>query len=486
LENWVDVKWWDNNMPGNCYQGCFEPAPFFKKTSPYTTLNYGFSFLAENPDPDQLDCTGQHGGAKDPGCPVWDGNAIYLSKSSRPFAVAVDSSTTAEKPTPSIIAISEAVRMGRMHPDGPKRVKIVLGGWSDFARLETPELAVKAGELGAKLVKYTFADGIDLDFEHLTPFNNMTSDHEFAAFASLITTLRSEFTKVEADWKATAKARHDALLAEYNAMQPWQRNNAKQYYSTNLQYLKELQANDVPKLEISWCTRFNAFVPKDDPFNYHMPGTPVPNTTYPTDNEGLQFWPQIADAVDTINIMAYDAGGLVFNFTQILENFVNIGNVSKSKINMGFEPGAQYAGGVWEGATVDKAAAKWIKENEFGGVMIWAVNPSSKQNPSGAVDCPELASTMKEIVQPVYAFGNVPNYSKCSASTGYLPDAPIPTPTPPSPPSPPGPPGPPGKCAAAWQQCSGAGHPTCCEGTCQCSGSGTYKQCTPAKGKWQC
>merc|ERR1719421_822715 len=64
LENWVDVKWWDNNMPGNCYQGCFEPAQFIEKTKPYTALNYGFSFLTQNPDPDQLDCSGEHGGSK--------------------------------------------------------------------------------------------------------------------------------------------------------------------------------------------------------------------------------------------------------------------------------------------------------------------------------------------------------------------------------------------------------------------------------------
>lgn len=41
LENWVDVKWWDNNMPGNCYQGCFEPDAYIKSTTPYSALNYG-------------------------------------------------------------------------------------------------------------------------------------------------------------------------------------------------------------------------------------------------------------------------------------------------------------------------------------------------------------------------------------------------------------------------------------------------------------
>lgn len=49
--------------------------------------------------------------------------------------------------------------------------------------------------------------------------------------------------------------------------------------------------NTAPHLEISWCTRFNAFVPKDDPFNYALPGTKVPNVTYATDNEGTNFWP---------------------------------------------------------------------------------------------------------------------------------------------------------------------------------------------------
>lgn len=51
--------------------------------------------------------------------------------------------------------------------------------------------------LSAKLVAYSFADGIDLDFEHLTPFANMTGDKEYAAFAALILKLRSEFDKVE-------------------------------------------------------------------------------------------------------------------------------------------------------------------------------------------------------------------------------------------------------------------------------------------------
>merc|ERR1712028_235930 len=47
-------------------------------------------------------------------------------------------------------------------------------------------------------------------------------------------------------------------------------------------------------------------------------------------------------------------------------------------------------------------------------------------------------------------------------------------------------PTPPGDCAAAWQQCGASGHPTCCVGTCVCDGTGAYKQCKPATGKYQC
>merc|ERR1711865_458327 len=41
-------------------------------------------------------------------------------------------------------------------------------------------------------------------------------------------------------------------------------------------------------------------------------------------------------------------------------------------------------------------------------------------------------------------------------------------------------------CGAEWAQCGSSGHPSCCQGTCTCAGSGAYKQCTPAKGQWKC
>ena len=64
-----------------------------------------------------------------------------------------------------------------------------------------------------------------------------------------------------------------------------------------------------------------------------------------------------------------------------------------------------------------------------------------------------------------------------------------PTPGPPPPPTPPpGPtpsPSPSGNCSVvAYGQCGGSHG--CCEGTCTCAGAGTYQQCKPATGKWQC
>ena len=33
LEDWVDVKWWDNNIPGHCLMGCFEAQPYLTTRS---------------------------------------------------------------------------------------------------------------------------------------------------------------------------------------------------------------------------------------------------------------------------------------------------------------------------------------------------------------------------------------------------------------------------------------------------------------------
>lgn len=416
LENWgPDIKWWDNNMPGNCLMGCFKAQPFLDQIAPYSSINYGFAFLTKLPNPDQVGC----GTAKPAGpCPEWDGQNIYLAKASMQGSIAVDVSTTVEAASPSIVAIAEVVRMARMHPLGPKRAKITIGGWSDYARLGSAENGVKLAKLAAKFVAFTFADGIDIDMEHLTPYATMGD--EFGGFIAFVTQLRKELDQVAKDWAKTADARRKAMGEQFAKLQPWQKKTVAAYYNTQMKHLVEVAANGPPHLEICWTTRFNAFLPPDNVWNYLMPDSPKPNVTFETDNEGQKLWPQVGALLDTVNIMAYDAGSpagpLKLNFTTILDNFARYGKVPPSKINMGFEPGEQSGAGVWEGQATDEAVARDIRQRHTaGGVALWAVNPSPSQHSKAAVLCPQVAKSMSQILQPTYAFGKAPKYTKCGA-----------------------------------------------------------------------
>jgi len=388
----------------------------------YTALNYGFSFLTKNPDPDQDGCTGFSPDKSTPPagpCPEWDGQNIYLAKSSKQDAIAVNSGTSIDKPTSSIVAITEAVRMGRMHPDGPKRVKIVLGGWSDYARIGSAENGVKAAKLYGKFVAHTFADGVDIDMEHLTPYDR--AGNEFDGFVAFVTQLRQELDDVAQNWASNAAAKKAAMQATYNAMEDWKKTNVAHYYETNFKYLDEVAANPVPYLEISWTTRFNAFLPADNVWNYLTPDSQIPEKNYETDNEGQRLWPRAGKYIDTVNVMAYDAGGIGINMTTVLRNFVAYsGDPSiAAKVNIGFEPGEQAAGGVWEGMEADKEYARYAYENGYGGAMIWAANPNPTQAPTGSTLCPEVAAALVDVVHPQYAWGAA-TWTKCTSS-GWWP-----------------------------------------------------------------
>merc|ERR1711982_308127 len=129
-----------------------------------------------------------------------------------------------------------------------------------------------------------------IDMEHLTPYNKM--GNEFDGLVAFITQLRQELDDVEKNWADNARARQAAMQSEYNSLENWKKQNVKQYYQTNFNYLDEVAANPVPKLEISWTTRFNAFLPEDDAWNYLYPDSTVPTENYATDNEGQQLWPR--------------------------------------------------------------------------------------------------------------------------------------------------------------------------------------------------
>jgi len=404
--------------------GCVKPGQFIREVAPYSTINYGFALLGKHPSSAQVGC-----GTKAPKgpCPTWDGQNIYLADIAKDDSVAVSSATNINTVSAGIISIADAVRLAKMHPDGPKRMKITLGGWSDYARIGSAANGVKAANLMAKLVAYTFADGVDIDMEHLTPYSRYSD--EYGGLISFITQLRKQFASLEANWAQNAQKRINALQSQLKTV-PNKETGKKTWYRTNINHLKEVMAMPAPHLEISWTTRFNAFIPSaeyPDRFNYfsHDGGFPDANFTFETDNEGTWFWPQVAHIVDTVNIMGYDAGkfgGKPFklDFPQIIENFAVSGNVSRAKINCGFEPGPQAAGGKWEGMEVDLAVARDIVAKQTaGGVALWAVNPTPSNKNNATAQCAETALALKDIMKATFAYGTAPVYTK--TTNGWWP-----------------------------------------------------------------
>jgi hypothetical protein len=295
--------------------------------------------------------------------------------------------------------------------------------------MSTPENGVKAAKLMAKLVAFTFAQGVDIDMEHLSPFtNNFEGSDEFAALIAFITQLRTSLDEVATNWKDTAAARRTAMNNTYQSLESWKKTNVKDYYESSIRYLGEVIEQDVPHLEISWCTRFNAFLPEEDKWNYLLPDSGRMDKNFESDDEGKKIWPSIGHLVDSIQVMAYDAGtpdggSLRFNFSTILSNFRVQGNVSERKINMGFEPGEQAAGGIWEGEESDEEATRDILQRNSGGAMVWAINPSEKQHPQAHKLAPILASSLNNILKPVYAFSDPPTFTKCDPNTGFYPSS---------------------------------------------------------------
>eukprot|EP01123_Difflugia_compressa_P000488 TRINITY_DN10568_c0_g1_i1.p1 TRINITY_DN10568_c0_g1~~TRINITY_DN10568_c0_g1_i1.p1 ORF type:complete len:446 (-),score=92.15 TRINITY_DN10568_c0_g1_i1:88-1425(-) len=415
-ENWVDVSWWENNVPGNCLMGCVVPSAYMTKVATYSSVNYGFTFLTQQPAPNQISC--QNSSQQ---CPIWDGQGIYVAEAGMTGATVVNADTTIHtiEQSPGLIAISEMCRLSRQGPGAPKRCLITLGGWSDWARLDSVANAEKLATLIGKMVLLSFADGIDLDFEHLTEFSWL-SPNEVDAFISLLENIRLELNKITPDlWKATAQARHDDLVTEYNALPNWQKAESY-YYPTNIKYMLDLIANGPPYFEISYTTRFNAIINESNPFNYLLPTSPIP-PTFATRNEGKKIWDNAGNVIDNINIMAYDAGSpagaLKFNFETILNNFQVFGPVPAQKLVIGFEPGDQYAGGVWEGLETDVNTIKYVSTNGYGGAMIWAVNPESTNSANW---CPQVAQNAFQILDPSYPYGKTPVYTKCDPSTGWI------------------------------------------------------------------
>lgn len=134
--------------------------------------------------------------------------------------------------------------------------------------------------------------------------------------------------------------------------------------------------------QIGFTTRHNAFWGGANDRPPHF-------TPFGSDGEGLnidaelkKMGSSINQVVDWVNIMMYDEEAIDMGSTTgtiTLETYKQVMTaiqkyVQADKIVIGFEPGPQANGGVWEGLTIDKSVIDWIQATGFGGSMFWAVN----------------------------------------------------------------------------------------------------------------
>lgn len=354
----------------------------------------------QQPQADQEDCS--------KGCSVWDGRAIYREKDT-----SITESSTVENPSPSVVSMSDFCRFSRQFPGGPKRCIIGLGGWSDWARLGSVANAQKLSKLVGKLVLHTFADGIELDFEHLAEYSAKYGEVEVDAYIALVQGIRSEFDAITSQlWIGAAEKR----IAKLNASH---QEDFKRWNSETIAYLQEVIANGPPKFELVYTTRFNAFRNPASPFDWEKNGA---GKTYITDDEGQKVWPALSTAFDTVNIMSYDQdAGMELDFTNILTNFHVSGGVPMEKLNIGFEPGEQGGGGSWEGQAADLAAVEFVNSDRWGGSMIWGVNPDKQDQPEARkVQAAFVSAVSGKLEYPAWPWGKAPVYTPDSSSLSKL------------------------------------------------------------------
>lgn len=135
--------------------------------------------------------------------------------------------------------------------------------------------------------------------------------------------------------------------------------------------------------------------------------------SYITDDEGHRVWPSTGKAFDTVNIMSYDQDkGLKLNFANILNNFHNAGGVPAKKLNIGFEPGEQGGGGSWEGQAADISTVDLVRNGEWGGAMIWGINPDKKDQPKAyQLQAGFVAAVASHLQAPMWPWGIAPKYT---------------------------------------------------------------------------
>jgi len=129
---------------------------------------------------------------------------------------------------------------------------------------------------------------------------------------------------------------------------------------------------------ISYTSRFNCFrTPNDNSW-----GT----TTWPSDGECLDTFEHAkVEHVNWVNLMVYDVPAKMISpemdvfqtwfYKVVLDSAAKV--LPKEKIMVGFEPGFQAAGGIWEGFDIDFEVIDIMRKEGYGGIFFWAINEAS-------------------------------------------------------------------------------------------------------------
>ena len=398
IENWNDVEW--SGKGDLCEGGCFIPSSFIQVTAPFTSINYAFILTSENwysgYDPSQL-CSGFNQCGSDPfktgsdkACP--DINALWPSSSgaqalywiprcrgSDVFSPVIDANTTLTNPTPILFSIQDACRMAHQHPSGSKTFQISFGGWSDGSFFQTG-YAKQLATLMVNLVLFSFADGLDLDFEHITQLRDQTGyrtqeqrNQQISFIQELVSEIRSQFDSI------TTQQIQQNIKDFIQWIDQNKSKLSELQYVSHKTHLRSLCVIP-PKFTITYTARFNAFIPDSSLIGL---------SSFPTDAEGIDLASNglFLGQVDRYNLMCYDqplpqGTGYVDFITKVLNTTQQSIPAYFQKVILGLQTGEQQGAPGVSGITqgeIDQLLNSF--GDAIGGVMFWGINETSPPHP---------------------------------------------------------------------------------------------------------
>ena len=288
---------------------------------PFNVVYYSFLTLNQRPNPDA------------PAPIFWNGEAIYES------SCAADVLEVMTKTEPAWENPNEWAR-AKIQPaiDSCRESGVPfmwgIGGWSDLTKTITDAQIPKFVEMCVKLLRLG-GDGIDFDWEHLSNFKD--ADPQL---------FRQQRAIVGKTISALRMALDEAGMEDKH---------------------------------ISYTTRWQCFWTSADASKH------ANAKSFTSDGECLDTLANMrsVDDVSWINLMIYDAApytafeGVQYFQPEHYREALNAGvaaGVPKGKLVVGFEPGEQAGGGIWEGFDIDFAVTEEVRSKGFGGIFFWAMN----------------------------------------------------------------------------------------------------------------